>query len=131
MNSEECKRQRKELGLSQQILADKIGSYQMAISRYEKEGYVRKGNLIEKLENFFGDSIQEEQYEGDVDIKSHFPTKEESSKFQIRDEVVRPDGVSVGTLIRIEENYLVVSAKGLMPTTQLYHPAYFNAKKSK
>ena len=132
MNPEKCKRKRKEYGLSQQVLADKIGSYQMAISRYEKEGYVRKGNLIRSLNNFFGDSNQKEQFENDVNIKSHFPTKEEASKFQIGDEVIRLENeVFIGTLIGFKANYLLVSPKDLMSTPQLYHPIYFKAKKSK
>ena len=132
MNPEECKRRRNEYGLSQQVLAEKIGSYQMAVSRYEKEGYVRRGNLIEKLENFFGDSIQEEPYESDVDIKFHNPTKEEAGKFQIGDEVIRlEDDVSVGTLIRFKGNDLLVSPKYPMSTPQLYHPGYFKPKKRK
>ena len=87
--------------------------------------------MIKNLERFFGDSIQEEQYQSEVLLKSYPPTKEEASKFQIRDEVIRPDNeVSVGTLIGIEANYLVVSAKDLM-SIQIYHPRYFKPKKSK
>ncbi|MCK4553147.1 helix-turn-helix transcriptional regulator [Candidatus Pacearchaeota archaeon] len=131
MNPEECKIRRKELGLSQQVLAGKIGSYQMAISRYEAEGFVRKGDLIERLEIFFGDSIQEKPYESAASFRVHDPTKEEASKFQIKDEVIRPDNeVSVGTLIRIERNYLLVS-KDTMSGPQFYHPGYFKPKKRK
>ena len=130
MNPEKCKRQRRGLGLSQQVLAEKIGFYQMAISRYENRGDGDR-NLIRNLENFFGDSSQEEQFESDVDIKFHHPTKEEVGKFQGGDEVIRlEDEVSVGTLIMIKGNYLLVS-KDLMSTPQSYHPAYFKAKKSK
>ena len=130
MNPKECKRKRKEFGLSQKVLAEKIGSHQRVISRYEKR-YEKSKNLVENLERFFLNLNQEEQYKSDTSLTYHRPTKEEVSKFQIRDEVIRPEGVSVGTLIRIENNYLVVSAKDLISTPQLYHPAYFKAKKSK
>ena len=130
MNPEKCKRERKELGLSQQVLAKRIGTYQMIISRYENRGEGER-NLIRSLENFFGDSNQEEQYESDVDTKFHDPTKEEAGKFQIRDEGIRlEDEVFVGTLIKIKDNYLWVS-KDSMSTPQKYHPRYFKAKKRK
>lgn len=132
MDPEKCKGKRKEYGFSQQVLAEKIGSYQMAISRYEKDGYVRKGNLVEKIKNFFGDLSQEEPYKSDSPLKSHYPTKEEASKFQRGDDVIRQDDeVSVGIVINFKANYLLVSAKDLMSTPQLYHPAYFKPKKSK
>ena len=132
MNPEKCKRQRKELGLSQKILAEKIGSYQMAISRYEKEGYVRKGNLIEKIKNFFGDSSPEKQFERDAHLKSYYPTKEEASKFQIGKEVIKLEGeVSVGTLIGFKDNYLLVSPEDPMSNPEFYNPRYFKPKKSK
>lgn len=131
MNPEECKRRRKEYGLSQQGLAKKIGFYQMAISRYENRGDGDR-NLIENLENFFGDVNQEKQFESDVDIKSHFPTKEEASKFQIGDEVIRLENeVFIGTLIGFKFNYLVVSPKEPMSNPEVYNPRYFKSKKSK
>lgn len=131
MNPEKCKRKRKEYGLSQQVLADKIGTYQMIISRYENRGDGDR-NLIKNLKNFFGDLNQEEQFESDVDIKFHLPTKEEASKFQINDEVIRlEDEVFMRTLIGFKANYLLVSPKDLMSTPQLYHPIYLKAKKSK
>ena len=130
MNPEECKRERKEFGLSQQVLADIIGYSQMAVSRYETR-HEGGRNFIEKLEKFFSDSSPEEQFEKD-DIKFDYPTKDEAGKFQIGDKVIKlEDEMSVGTLIGFKANYLLVSPEDLESDTQVYNPRYFKPKKSK
>lgn len=128
MNSKKCKIKREELGLTQDILAGKIGYSPSAISLYERKEFGGR-KLVESLEEFFSNPNQEEQSKKER-VHFHHPTKEESSKFQIRDEVIRlDDGMSVGTLTKIISNYLL-TAKDSVSTPQLYHPAYFKAKKS-